>query len=276
LKLSKASSTELDVLRELFQPLGIGSLGSSADVTDNRKRYNKLEFLTAWKVSSGPEMSMYLEARKDLQHKRVGAKLWVDTCRNDVQQMARDNRMTDDNEYLLLRGFKAKRLKENLCKNEDEEPNKDPYKSNYGFGFYLSDASDKIDQYTGGAIDTSSDVAQNNLKDFEELVGAQDPSFQQLATLSQDPSVGDIYFAPVVRTYLGKHIEVQIDYQSCFSKQTPDERDIMWYFRDPYTREDVVMEDPPVDITVCQSTGRSYCLARNSASTLRKSGMPNM
>ena len=43
---------------------------------------------------------------------------WVDTCRNDLQQKARDLHLTDDNEYLLMRGVKTKRLKQNLCQKD--------------------------------------------------------------------------------------------------------------------------------------------------------------
>jgi len=207
------------------------------DVNKSRMPYNKLEFLTAYKVGSSPELSMYLQEKERLQQKRAGPELWVDTCRNDVQQKARDHSLTGENEYLLLRGVKAKRLKEKMCQAKTKPANKDPYNSNYGFGFYLSDASDKIDQYTGES------VAGDKLSHIKTMLGFL-PSTeieQELEALAD--SADDVLFAAVVRTYLGKHIEVQIDYQSCYRNQPDEERQRMWYYRDTYTGQSVTIPD---------------------------------
>jgi hypothetical protein len=216
------------------------------DVTDGRKRYNQLQFLTAWKVGSSPELKMYHEAKKKLQVKRADANLWVDTCRNDVQQRARSLHLTEEHEYLLMRGCKAKRLEAKMSEPDKNPPqSKNRYNSNYGWGFYLSDASDKVDQYTGGdVVDGKAHIDVFR----ESFVKHSVQLHEELENISHGRSAEDIVFVSVERALLGKHVEVQIDYLSCYRKQKDEDRTRMWYYRDTYAQQDFEFSDSPIGV----------------------------
>jgi hypothetical protein len=168
-----------------------------------------------------------------------GDDYWVDTCRNDVQQMARDYNMTRENEYLFMKGTKADRLLHHMCHpREGTDINTNLDAANYGYGVYFSDASDKIDQYTGlrgtGWPVIKKVLESDKISDFKERL--------------TDTHVVDVFLAPVHEVYMGKHVEVQIDYQSCLKEGDHDKREIMWHYRDPYgnsSQSDFAIHDDP-------------------------------
>jgi len=147
---------------------------------------------------------------------------------------------------LFMKGTKADRVSHHMCQPRDgTDVKKDLDSSNYGYGVYLSDASDKMDQYAGEAGLGFTEL--QNLLDSKHVDRAQGLVDLQELQEHLNSTVDDIFLAGVQRVYMGKHIELQIEYQGCFKNEAHKDREIMWYYRDPWnsSERDVAIHDDP-------------------------------
>lgn len=179
-------------------------------------------------VSEGSTlMSTYLKERDRMNAKYAEEDVpRLATLHDGVQDEMLRSGFLGENEYLLLHGLKPEHLRTTLCSGLHNKGDPTALTGRtFGYGLYLADASDKIDQYC--EVDAG-------LECLIDALGDQDVQVQDLLRYQQSETEGkELNFALVVRAYMGKYIQMQI--QNVKGKTETTNAEGILHYRDPAT-----------------------------------------
>jgi hypothetical protein len=229
-ELALASAKDLIIIRELMTVKDPRSLGSGFDVVQ-KARYDGIEVINAWKVDGqSPVFTNYLAAVDQKNRgKNEGKKYWTPTWHDALQRQLHEEQVLSDNEYFLLHGLKLENVHPVLSRGfhvGEEFGRKHP---TFGRGLYLADVIDKADQYC-----TSYLGPDRQCRNWDFLGLGED------AALATIPEGTQVFFALVVRAYLGRHLEMQKE-GSIHPPNLKSHR--KWHWSDPQKPGDEVVID---------------------------------